>query len=136
MNKVLTGVIAVVVAAMLIASVMAMYTAEAKSKTGKIKVGYGDVGGYHGKAKIKIWNEETGKVLVKEKLHFGKQYASQGDDCCQKTYEFKWRGNHVGDEINAVVVGAECGSWESGSHTLKKGTTRISVTVDEIGECN
>ena len=100
---------------------------------GKIQVAYGDVSGYNGKADIQIKNLDTGKTLVNAKLDFGKQYASQGDHCCVKTYDFEWKGSSVGDHLGIKVTG-DGGSWQDNSgYKLKKGTTKVSITLDEIG---
>ena len=106
-----------------------------KSKSGKIKVGFGDARGYEGKGKIKMWNLDTNnKVLVKGKINFAKLDVS---GCFCKTFSFKWKGNHVGDRIAlSVGVGKDDGGWtdDSGQWKLKQGTTRASITLDEIGD--
>ncbi len=134
-KKTVSIVTVVAIAVMLVSSAMTMYTAEAKSKKGKINVTFGDVSGYRGKAKIKIWNDDRDITLVKAKLDFGKQYDE--NKCCHKTYEFNAKGNHVGDTIKLVVStgcgGWDCGGWEDFT-TYKKGTIKASVILDEIGE--
>ena len=107
----------------------------AKSKKWKIEVGYGDVGGYTGKAKINIWNVDNGgKTLVQKDLNFAKLYDEQGDDCCYKTYSFKKDGNQVGDRLGIKVSGGG-GSWEDiGNYQLEGSKTHVSITLDEIGE--
>ena len=105
------------------------------AKKWKIDVSFGDLGGYTGKAKIIIWNvDNEGKVLVKKDLNFAKQRAEQGDDCCHKTYSFKKDGNQAGDRLGIKVSGGG-GSWSDiGNYQLEKGTTHVSITLDEIGE--
>jgi hypothetical protein len=77
---------------------------------------------------------DKGQTLVSAKLNFGKQHASQGDYCCGKTYDFEWKGSRVGDHLGIKVTGGG-GSWEDNSgYQLKKGTTKVSITLDEIGE--
>lgn len=106
----------------------------AQSEKGKIQVTYGDVSGYNGKANIQIKNLDKGQTLVSAKLNFGKQHASQGEHCCIKTYDFDWKGSRVGDQVGIKVSGGG-GSWEDNSgYQLKKGTTKVSITLDEIGE--
>ena len=106
----------------------------AQPEKGKIQVTYGDVSGYNGKANIQIKNLDKGQTLVSAKLNFGKQHASQGDHCCVKTYDFEWKGSRVGDHLGIKVTGGG-GSWEDNSgYQLKKGTTKVSITLDEIGE--
>jgi DNA-binding beta-propeller fold protein YncE len=100
-------------------------------ETGKIKVTFGDVSGFRGTAKVTIKNLNTGKTIASGLIDFGKQYDD--DNCCAKTFEFKWDGNDVGDEIEGKAIGGG-GSWVSGPYNLKKGTTSIGITVDEIGE--
>ena len=124
---------------MLMGSVLTMYTAEAKSKTGKINVGFGDARGFQGKAKIKIWNlDNDDKVIVKDKIDFSKLNPSA--KCFCKTFSFKLGSNHVGDRIALqVITGGSFVSgngWsdDSGQWKLKKGTTQASITLDEIGE--
>jgi hypothetical protein len=102
-KKTVSMIAVVAIAALLVGSVVTMYTAEAKSKSGKIKVGFGDARGYKGNAKIKIWNMDEGITLVKSKIDFSKLDASA--DCFCKTFEFKWKGSHVGDEVGIQVIG-------------------------------
>lgn len=105
----------------------------AESEKGKIQVTYGDVSGYNGKANIEIKNLDAGKTLVNAKINFGKQHASQGDHCCIKTYDFDLKGSRVGDKLGIKVTGGG-GSWEDNSgYQLKKGTTKVSIGLDEIG---
>jgi hypothetical protein len=127
-KKTISMVAVVAIAAMLVSSVLTMYTAEAKSKTGKIKVEFISVGS-HGKAKLKIINDETGKVIVKADLNFDKQLKSQGDNCCKKTYEFNWKGNHVGDELTLKVKTNDQGTFNSGGN-LASGTTRLGIDLN------
>ena len=121
----------VAIAILLVGSTAFSHSAEAKSKSksGKIKVEFSDARGFQGKAKIKIWNLDTDKTLVKSNINFKKLNPSA--DCFCKTFSFKWKGNHVGDRIALRVDG-----WEdaSGQWKLKQGTTRASITLDEIGE--
>jgi len=100
--------------------------------TSKITVGYGDLGGYSGKAKIVIKNQDTGETLVKHDINFAKLRASEGNDCCYKVYTFDKSLVHKGDTISALVTGGG-GSWESGPE-IYKDNLRVSVTLDEIGE--
>jgi hypothetical protein len=132
-KNLVTMTVAIAIAALLVGSVLTMYTAEAKSKSGKIKVGFGDARGYQGTGKIKIWNIKQDITLVKSKIDFSKLNPSA--DCFCKTFSFKWKGSHIGDKI-ALKVTAGGGSWEdaSGSYQLEKGTTRASISLDEIGE--
>ncbi|CAN5521531.1 hypothetical protein BH18THE1_BH18THE1_12780 [soil metagenome] len=102
------------------------------NNTGKITVGYGDLGGYDGKGKIVIKNLDTGKTLVTHELNFAKQYANQGNDCCEKTYTFDKSDTHKGDQISAIVT-AKDGSWDSGAFEYED-NLRMSVELDEIGE--
>ena len=102
--------------------------AKQKSKTGTIKVEFISVGS-HGKAKLKIINERTDKVIVKADLNFDKQLKSQGDNCCKKTYEFKWNGNQIGDELTLKVKTIDQGTFES-SGNLKSGTTHLGIDLN------
>ena len=103
----------------------------------KIKVGYGDLGSYNGKAKIVIKNEDTGKTMVTHDINFAKLRASEGDNCCYKFYTFDVvkTGTKNGDTISAKVWGGEGGSWESGPYKYEN-NLRIGMTLDEIDEVN
>ena len=128
------AVIAAIIAVLLVGSAAFSHSAEAKSKTGKIKVGFGDARGYEGTGKIKIWNlDNDDKVLVKGKINFAKLDV---EGCFCKTFSFKWKGNHVGDRIALSVGVGNDGGWtdDSGQGKLKQGTTHASITLDEIGE--
>jgi hypothetical protein len=117
-----------IIGVLLIGSTVVNHGVEAKSKIGKIKVTFISVGS-HGKAKLKIINDETGKVIVKADLNFDKQIKSQGDNCCKKTYEFKWKGNHVGDELTLKVKTNDQGTFESIGN-LKSGTTHLGIDLN------
>ena len=125
-KNVATITIAIAIAALLVSSVLTMYTAEAKSKTGKIKVQFFNPTAHKGK--LKIINERTDKVIVSADLNFDKQFKSQGDNCCKKTYEFKWSGNRVGDDIHLVVKTFQ-GNFNNYG-TLNSGTTKIAIDVN------
>jgi hypothetical protein len=99
---------------------------------GKITVGYGDLGGYSGKGKIVIKNQDTGQTLVTHDLNFAKLRASEGNDCCYKVYTFDSNKTHYGDTISAVVTAGD-GSWESGPFKYKN-NLQMGMTLDEIGE--
>lgn len=118
---------------LLIGSTIVSHVVEAKkSKSGKIKVVFGDARGYTGKGKIKIWNlDNDNKIILKSDINFKKLNPSA--DCFCKTFSFKWKSNHVGDAIG-IRVTAGGGGWtdDSGEWKLKKGTTHVSITLDEI----
>jgi uncharacterized ion transporter superfamily protein YfcC len=99
-------------------------------EAGRFKVSYDGVDTYFGKGKIVIKNLDNGKTLVSEKLNFAKQHNSQGKSCCVKTYDFKDKGNHNGDELQ-VRVTANGGSW-SQPETFHTGTIKVSVSMDEV----
>lgn len=122
----LTGIMVAVIAIMLVSSVLTMYTAEAKSKTGRIKVDF--ISPPDGKGKLKIINERTNKVIVKADLNFDKQLKSQGDNCCKKIYEFKWSGNRVGDELTLIVKAG--GFTNQAGGNLESGTTHLGIDLN------
>jgi hypothetical protein len=101
------------------------------NKVGKILVSYGDVGGYQGKGKIVIKNQDTGQNLVTHDLNFAKLRASEGNDCCYKVYTFDSNKTHFGDKLTIKVTGGG-GSWEDYGFYKKK--THLYVTLDEIGD--
>ena len=138
MNKTkltVVSLVAVLGAVLLLAPSIGAQISEAKSKKWKIDVVYGDVGGYVGMAKVKIWNiDNEGKILVQKDLNFAKQYDEQGDNCCEKVYSFKKDGNLAGDRVGIKVTGGG-GSWSDvGNYVLEKGTTFVGIDLDEIGE--
>ena len=125
------GLAAVIaIAILLVGSTTFSYSVEAKSKSGKIKVSFGDARGFQGKGKLKVWNIDEDKTLVKSTVDFSKLNPSA--DCFCKTFSFKWKGNHVDDRLGISVDD----SWtdDSGAFTLKEGTTKVSITLDEIGD--
>ena len=133
-NRGLVIVAVLAIAILLVGSTAFSHSAEAKSKSGKIKVGFGDARGFQGKGAIKIWNLDNGKTLVKGKINFAKLDA---EGCFCKTFSFKWKGNQIGDRIAfSVGEGSSTTGWSdtSGDWKLKKGTTRVTITLDEIGE--
>ena len=117
-----------IIEVLLIGSTVVNHGVEAKSKTGKIKVTFISVGS-HGKAKLKIINDRTDKVIVKADLNFDKQIKSQGDNCCKKTYEFKWSGNRIGDELTLKVKTNDQGTFTSAGN-LKSGTTHLGIDLN------
>lgn len=119
-------IVGIAIAALLVSSILTMYTAEAKSKTGHIKVQFISAG--FGKGTLKIINEETGKVIVSADLNFAKQHQSQGDNCCKKTYEFNWKGSHVGDELT-LKVKTDGVTFNAGGN-LESGTTHLGIDLN------
>ena len=101
--------------------------------TSKITVGYGDLGGYSGKAKIVIKNQDTGETLVTHDINFAKLRASEGNDCCYKVYTFDKSGTHYGDRLSIKVTGGG-GSWEDDTGYTYKDNLKIGMTLDEIGQ--
>jgi hypothetical protein len=103
------------------------------NNSSKITVGYGDLGGYNGKAKIVIKNLHTGETLVKHDINFAKLRASEGNDCCYKVYTFDKSRTHYGDRLSIRVTGGG-GSWEDDAGYTYKDNLKIGMTLDEIGE--
>lgn len=122
----------VIVAVLTIFLVSATITmnAHASSSNSRIKVSYREVDQYFGNGNIVIKNLNSKKTIVSEKLNFQKQHDSQGKSCCVKTYDFKTKGNHEGDQL-FVRVTANGGSW-SQYETLHLGTMSIRVSMDEV----
>lgn len=137
MNKtaIALAVVAIVAAGMVVVpNLGTVHVAEAKSKTGKIRLDF-DPEDFRGKAKFKVWNiDNGGKVLVKADLNVAKLVKSEGKkNCCYKVYEFKWDGNRAGDLLGWKFT-TDFGYGESGEDVkLEKGTTKFHLFLEDIG---